>query len=138
MTEKMVAYLLYAVVLLVMVIGIANLMEWAKKVLFKNKASRLVIQLFAGVVTALAIALLYLTNIMQYPLAVYLGAHNWADMASIYIILYYLQYKANMKLIKKSAIKLAKEILKGKGFSEETADMLLSGILPKEEKCTRS
>lgn len=127
-------YLLYVIVLLIITLGIAEAMEKAKKILYKDKATRLVIRITALLLVGLSMWLLVATNIMQYPLATLLGAKRWADVMSIYILLYLMQCKANMTLIKKGVTKQVRVFLIGRGFTEESADMILAGILPKAKK----
>lgn len=127
-------YLLYIVVLLIVTLVIADAMEKTKKILYKDKAPRFVIRLTALIYVALEMYLLVASSIMQYPLATFLGAKMWADVLSIYILLYFLQCKANMTLIKKGITKQVRIFLIGRGFSEEAADMILAGILPKVKK----
>lgn len=122
------AILVYIVCLFAAVYIIARAMEYLKKIVYKDKASKPVIWLTAAVLVAVGVAFLIISNIAQYPLASLLGAHRWVDVLILYIALYAVQYKANMTLIKKGIKSLIIATLKGYKVSDEVIAIVAKAL----------
>lgn len=80
------ALMLYLIIVLLLVLGIAWVMEKTKKVIFKNGNAHLY-RLLACFYVCLAVLILGLTGVYQPLLHNILGAYRWVDLVAHLIII---------------------------------------------------
>mgnify|MGYP003290208630 CR=1 FL=1 len=125
---------LYLIIMLLLVLGIAWLMEKTKHIFVKNGNPHLY-RILASVYVALALLVLGLTGIYQPLLCNILGAYRWVDLVAHFIILWSLQAFCDLYLVKKLLKATIENVARKNGASEEmirTGEELI-GLGGKEE-----
>lgn len=111
------ALMLYLIIMLLLVLGIAWLMEKTKKFL-KNGNAHLY-RLIACIYVCLALLFLGLTGIYQPLLCNILGAYRWVDLVAHFVIIWSLQAFADLYMVKKLLKATIENVAKKNGASDE-------------------
>lgn len=109
---------IYAILLVVIICCIAGLMEIYKKAIRKGKAKFWENYIIALVLVILSLLLLIVSNTFQ-PLLGLIGADLWMDYLSYVLAMYFLQFGADKKIIKKIINAFVSNFLKKAGMSED-------------------
>lgn len=113
--------MLYLIIILLLVLGIAWVMEKTKKKIVKNGNAHLY-RLLACFYVCLAVLILGLTGVYQPLLHNILGAYRWVDLVAHLVILWSLQCVSDMLLVKKLLKATIENVAKKNGASQEMID----------------
>jgi len=108
------------VILALLVWGLSNLMEHYKKVWRKNRAGVWEIRLVSFGFSVAAVLLSLLLGLLSVPS----GTHRWAMGVVYAVVVYFVQERVDMKVVKRLAIVAIDEKLRDYGVTEEQLEKL--------------